>query len=169
MVTIISTHPVTTQYVKWQIDEVQHIQTPVWDYTIPGGSGVVNKNTLAVPQGVATQISEEDLDRLMTLESFKKDIKDGFIKVLKGKRAASVDADEEAEKDMNTEGSGKQITSAELEKDGAVINDDGSIDVTEGGQNAAAMHAKQGELSQNGMTIEIPQKRGGRRSKKQSK
>ena len=136
MVTIISTHTIPVCYIKWV--KANGNKMRLWDYTIKGGSGVVDKNTLLTPVGVATSISEADLDKLMTLDSFRADIKRGFIKVLKNTNARTVDADEEAEKDMNTEGSGRQITSEDLEKDGAIINDDGSVDVSNGGKNAVA-------------------------------
>ena len=139
MVTIISTHPVTVRYIKYEVNEEAHSKRAVWDCTIKGGAGVaLGKGELVVHDGVATEISEEALEILRTLTSFNNDVKNGFIKVLENTKARTVDVDEEACKDMNTEGSGKQITSSELEKNGAVINDDGSIDVTKGGKDAVA-------------------------------
>ena len=160
MVTIISTHSTSMNYILWESNTNEHSAHPVWDCTIPGGSGVVNKHSLQVPNGVATEISDDALEKLMRIPAFVKDINDGYIKVLKNTKARTVDAEEEAEKDMNTEGSGRQITSSELEKDGAIINSDGSIDVTEGGKNAAVEHAAQGEKGKRSLS------RGrGRRSK----
>lgn len=139
MVTIISTHPVSVRYNMWEIDESTHSKRRVWDCLIPGGSGVVNKHTLKTPQGVATEIDEAALENLMKIPSFVADIDSGFIKVLKRTRARAVDADAEAEKDMNLDGSGKQITSEDLENAGAEINSDGSIDVSKGGAKAMAI------------------------------
>lgn len=136
MVTIISTHPVTMNYILWKEDASIHSKEAVWDCTIPGGAGVMNPKSLQTPQGVATEISDEALENLMKIDSFVKDIKKGSIKVLKNRRSRSVDADEEAEKDMNTHTTGRQMTSEDLEADGAVINEDGSINVSNGGKNA---------------------------------
>ena len=136
MVTIISTHPGAKRYNLWHTDPTTHVQRRVWDCTISGGSGVVNKKSLLTPIGVATEISDEALEKLMQINAFKEDIELGFIKVLKRTKAKSVDADEQALADMNTSGSGKPITAEDLEKDGAVVNDDGSIDISNGGKNA---------------------------------
>lgn len=171
MVTIISTIPVSKRYILWKEDEKQHTKIALWDCTIPGGAGVIDKHSLQTPEGVATEIDDFALDKLMQIGSFVGDMKNGFIKVLKGVKARTVDADEEALKDMNTDGTGRQITSEDLEKDGAVINDDGSVDVSKGGKNAKARKdAKLNSASDfdNGsITIpDEPKKRGRGRSTK---
>lgn len=160
MNTIISTHPIPTMYCKWVIDEKTHQQECVWDFTVPGGAGVTDKRTLLVPDGVATSVDDKILETLMTIPSFVKDMDNGYIKVINGKAAKNVDANEEALKDMNTNASGKQITDEELVEDGAVLNDDGSIDVTRGGANATIKHAQQGAKDKSEQ-----QRRGGRRRK----
>ena len=144
MVTIISTHPVSVRYNLWSENASMHSKERVWDCTIPGGSGVMDRRTLQTPIGVATEISEDALEKLMQIEAFKSDIDKGLIKVLKHTRKRSVDADEEALKDMKTDGSGKQITAEDFEADGAVINEDGSINVTKGGKNATPHFAEKG-------------------------
>lgn len=159
MNTIISTHPIPMMYCKWVIDEKTHLQECVWDFTVPGGAGVANKKTLIVPDGVATTVSDDVLTTLMTIQSFREDIEKGYIKVIKGKSSKSVDANEEALKDMNTNASGRQITDEELVSDGAVVNEDGSIDVTNGGKNAVIQHARIGEKEQRERKI------GGRKRK----
>lgn len=138
MVTIISTHPVSVRYNKWEENAEMHTKTRVWDCTIPGGAGILDKKSLQVPDGVATEITDEALEKLMSIPDFVNDIAKGYIKVLKNRRKTSVDASEEAKKDMNTEGSGKQITDKDFEADGAVINEDGSIDISDGGENVVA-------------------------------
>lgn len=160
MNTIISTHPIPMMYCKWDVNEQTHQQECIWDFTVPGGAGVVNKRTLLVPDGVATSVGDDILETLMTIPTFKRDIENGYIKVIKGKASKNVDANEEALKDMNTNASGKQITDAELVADGAVLNDDGSIDVTKGGANATIKHSQQGAKDKAEQT-----RRGGRRRK----
>ena len=143
MVTIVSTHPVTVRYIKWERDDKAHSKRAVWDCTIKGGAGIaLGKGELVVHDGIATEISDEALAMLRQIPSFIEDEAEGYIKVLEGVRARAVDADEEAKKDMNTDASGKQITSSELEADGAEINDDGSVDVTKGGKNSIASREK---------------------------
>lgn len=138
MVTIISTHPTSVRYNMWNEDPKTHSKYRVWDCTIKGGAGVAqNKGTLYTPTGVATEISEEALEKLNKIPCFVADVEAGLIKVLKNTKARTVDADEEALKDMDTETNGKQITDTELEADGAEINSDGSIDVSGGGKNVA--------------------------------
>lgn len=160
MNTIISTHAIPTMYCKWDVNEQTHQQECVWDFTVPGGAGVTNNKTLIVPDGVATSVDDKILETLLTIKSFREDIENGYIKIIKGKSAKNVDANEEALKDMNTNGSGRQITDEELVSDGAVLNDDGSIDVTRGGANATIKH------SQKGAKDKIDQqRRGGRRRK----
>lgn len=136
MVTIISTHPVNVRYNLWSENAEMHSKERIWDCTIPGGSGVLDNRSLRTPSGIATEITDDALEKLMQIPAFNKDIENGFIKVLKKTKARSVDADEEAEKDMNLSGSGRQLTDKDLEADGAEINEDGSINVTKGGKNA---------------------------------
>lgn len=147
MVSIISTHPIDIRYNKWEFNPEAHTKRRIWDCLIFGGAGVMDKRKLITPEGVVTEITDEALETLMTIEAFKRDMDNGFIKVLKNRRAMSVDPDEEARKDMNTDGSGKQITSADLEADGAEVNDDGSIDVTKGGSKAVARKAEERKSS----------------------
>jgi hypothetical protein len=168
MATVISTSAVTKTYILWKRDDEQHIKIKLWDCTIPGGAGVVNKHSLRTPEGVATEIDDSAIEKLMQIPAFVNDVKNGFMKVLKGVKARTVDADEEALKDMNTDGTGRQITSEDLEKDGAVINDDGSVDVSKGGKNAVARKNIEKEATDS-ITIDTPEKpkRGrGRGSKK---
>lgn len=137
MVTIISTHPVTVRYNMWRENPEMHSKERIWDCTIKGGAGIaLGKGDLVVHDGVATEVTEEALEKLRQIPAFITDEKEGFIKVLENTKKKSVDADDEALKDMNTEGTGKQLTDKELEEDGAEVNSDGSIDVTHGGKNA---------------------------------
>ena len=156
MVTIISTQPVPVRYTLWETDVATHSKRRVWDCRIAGGSGVVDRNTLLTPQGVATEISDDALEKLMSIPAFTDDIEKGFIKVLKKTKARTVDADEEALKDMNLAGSGKPLTDKDLVKAGAQINEDGSIDISKGGEKAMALkrsssveekHSKRGRRS----------------------
>lgn len=167
MVTIISTLPTKVRYNLWKEDSQMHSKVRLWDCIINGGSGVIDRRTLITPQGVATEVTDEAYEKLLMIPDFVNDVKKGFLKVLKGVKARAVDADEEAEKDMNLDSAGKQITSEDLEADGAVINDDGSVDVSKGGKNAK--YRKDLEAKERSISIDIPNapaKRGRGRGKK---
>lgn len=139
MTTIISTHPVNMRYVKWERNSQSHTKTALYDYTILGGSGVVNRKTLITPIGVATEVNDEDIEKLMAIPAFVTDVKNGLIKILKRTKKSSIDADDEALKDMDVDGLGKPITSEQLEEAGAEIKEDGSIDISKGGKNVQAI------------------------------
>jgi hypothetical protein len=161
MVTIISTHPVNVRYNLWRVDTNSHTKVREWDCLIRGGAGVATgKNELFTPSGVATEISEEALEKLMKIPSFTNDIKNGMIKVLKNTKAKSVDADEQAVKDLDTNTNGKQITAEDLEADGAEINDDGSVDVSGGGKDAVIRKKNATKNSASKKTTTTRKKRG---------
>lgn len=56
------------------------LNQPVKKVYIAGGSNVIQKN-LVTPLGVATQVSDDDLNFLMSHLSFKKHMEKGFMKV----------------------------------------------------------------------------------------
>ena len=139
MNTVISKRPTTIEFVKWDIDDVQHKMTPIRSVTIFGGAGVTDPRALIIPEGVATYISDEALAWLETLPKFKRHVDKGIFRVVKGKKIDSEAANEIA-------ASGKMIDNKDiparplneelLKKDGAVINEDGSIDISKGGAKA---------------------------------
>lgn len=132
MNTIISTKPYACEYSKFETNYETHSRTRVWQCTINGGSGVMlGKGHIFTPDGVATEIDDEGLEILMSLPEFRADIKAGFIKVIKDVAAKKVDADEEANKDMNLEHMAKPMTEKDFKESGAKIDSsDGSIDIT---------------------------------------
>jgi hypothetical protein len=66
--------------------------------TIAGGSNVAAKRTLYTPIGVGTEVSQDDLDFLLTVPAFQRHIARGFVKVSKDTR----DNAEVAAADMNS-------------------------------------------------------------------
>ena len=136
MNTVISKRPTTIEFVEWDIDDVQHKVTPIRSVTIFGGAGVTDPRALIVPEGVATYISDEALAWLETLPKFKRHIEKGIFRVIKGKKIDSEAANEIASSGKmidNKDIPARPLIEEELKKDGAVINEDGSIDISKGG------------------------------------
>ena len=136
MNTVISKRPTTIEFVERDIDDVQHKVTTIRSVTILGGAGVTDPRALIVPEGVATYISDEALAWLETLPKFKRHIEKGIFRVIKGKKIDSEAANEIASSGKmidNKDIPARPLNEEELKKDGAVINEDGSIDISKGG------------------------------------
>ena len=139
MNTVISKRPTTIEFVEWDIDDVQHKMTPIRSVTIFGGAGMTDPRALIVPEGVATYISDEALAWLETLPKFKRHIDKGIFRVVKGKKIDSEAANEIASSGKmidNNDIPARPLNEEQLKKDGAVINEDGSIDISKGGAKA---------------------------------
>ena len=139
MNTVISKRPTTIEFVEWDMDDVQHKMTPIRSVTIFGGAGVTDPRALIVPEGVATYISDEALAWLETLPKFKRHVDRGIFRVVKGKKIDSEAANEIAASGKmidNKDIPARPLNEEQLKKDGAVINEDGSIDISKGGAKA---------------------------------
>ena len=136
MNTVISKRPTTIEFVEWDIDDVQHKTTPIRSVTIFGGAGVTDPRALIIPEGVATYISDEALAWLETIPKFKRHVDMGIFRVVKGKKIDSEAANEIASSGKmidNKDIPARPLNEEQLKKDGAVINEDGSIDISKGG------------------------------------
>lgn len=128
VVTIVSTLPYNSMYCKNEV--TNGVKRRTWSIRIAGGSGVVQgKKHLWTPTGVSTEIDREGYEILKTIPQFQNDIKGGVLKVIESP-ASKVDADEEAEKDMNTSAGPRPITENDLKDAGATIDSNGDIDIT---------------------------------------
>ena len=139
MNTVISKRPTTIEFVEWDIDDVQHKMTPIRSVTIFGGAGVTDPRALIVPEGVATYISDEALAWLETLPKVRRHVDKGILRVVKGKKIDSEAANEIAASGKmidNKDIPARPLNEEQLKKDGAVINEDGSIDISKGGAKA---------------------------------
>lgn len=139
MNTIISKRPTTIEFVEWDRDDVQHKLTPIRSVTVFGGAGVTNPRALITPEGVCTYVSDEALKFLEGLPKFKRHVDKGIFRVVKGKKVDPEAANEIAssgkmidDKDIPA----RPLTEEQLKKDGAVINEDGSVDISKGGAKA---------------------------------
>ena len=139
MNTVISKRPTTIEFVEWDVDDVQHKTTPIRSVTIFGGAGVTDPRALIVPEGVATYISDEALAWLETFPKFRRHVDMGIFRVVKGKKVDSEAANEIASSGKmidNKDIPARPLNEEQLKKDGAVINEDGSIDISKGGSKA---------------------------------
>lgn len=141
MNTIISKRQTAFTYTKW-FDEGYGTIVPEFSITINGGAGVLNPKTIVTPQGVATLVDDDTLEKLMTVPKFISDRERGLILVIEGKKVKDSDAVDEiatSKKMIDTADiQARPLTPEDLENDGAVVNDDGSVNITEGGKNALA-------------------------------
>lgn len=139
MNTIISKRTNNIEIAEYRIDPVAHQQIPVRSVTILGGAGILDPKTLVTPEGVATEISDEALAWLERQPKFQRGVKAGIFRVMRGVKARDVDADEIASSgamEDNDKIPGRPLTVDQLKKQGAVVNEDGSIDITKGGKDA---------------------------------
>ena len=80
------------------------------EITIKGGAGVINKRTLETPQGLVTEVTDEQLDKLKSHPLFQTHLQNGAIAVLGTEKAA-----QKADKDLKVDKS-SQITPQDYEK-----------------------------------------------------
>lgn len=82
---------------------------------IKGGANVSDKKTLLTPNGVATEVSDSDLELLKSNLAFKAHLERGFIKIIE--TSDKYKAQETAEK-MDQKDASAQRTAADYEKEG---------------------------------------------------
>lgn len=128
---VISTKPYPCMYSLYERDDKSHSVRTVWSCRINGGSGVAQgKSRIFTPNGVATEIDDEGLEMLMKIDVFQRDVKLGYMKVIKGHSSRTVDVEGIAD-DMSQEHGSKPLTDKDFKDSGATIDsEDGSIDVT---------------------------------------
>ena len=81
---------------------------------INGGANVANKKTLITMGGAVTEVSDEDVEALMTVKSFQKHLKGEFVKILK-KNPANV---EKAASDLQGRDKSAPITDDDMKAEG---------------------------------------------------
>lgn len=80
---VISTATSGVDFTLYAMGKDQH--KPVKKISIAGGSNVANKH-LVTPMGVATEVSEDDLQELLSLQIFQRQMDRGFFRVVNSKR-----------------------------------------------------------------------------------
>lgn len=145
MNTIISKRPTSFVYTKWA-DNKDGTLAVEFSITINGGANVINPKSLVTPQGVVTFVDDRTLDKLMSIDKFRRDIERGLIRVEKGEKISDpekIDSIADSGKmAKNDEIPSRPLTAEDLERDGAVINEDGSVDISDGGKNAVTRRSE---------------------------
>lgn len=146
MNTIISKRPTSFVYTKWA-DNKDGTLAVEFSITINGGANVINPKSLVTPQGVVTFVDDRTLDKLMSIDKFRRDIDPrGLIRVIKGEKISDpekIDSIADSGKmAKNDDIPSRPLTAEDLERDGAVINEDGSVDISNGGKNAVTRRSE---------------------------
>lgn len=145
MNTVISKRPTSFVYTKWA-DNKDGTLAVEFSITIDGGANVINPKSLVTPLGVATFVDDRTLENLMSIDKFRRDIERGLIRVEKGEKVSDpekVDSIADSGKMAKNEDiPSRPLTSEDLERDGAVLNEDGSVDISKGGRNAVTRRSK---------------------------
>lgn len=108
---VYSTLTSAQEYADWQKVE-GGANTILRTVRIEGGHGVINKNFLT-PDGVATQVSDDDLAFLQNNFHFKQHVENGFVTV----EARKVEP-EKATRDLKRRDGSSQITPDDYVKQG---------------------------------------------------
>lgn len=80
------------------------------EITVNGGAGVINKRSLETPQGVVTELTDEQIDKLKSHPVFKMHLANGAVAIL-GTEKEAKKAEEDLKKDKSS-----QLTPEDYEK-----------------------------------------------------
>ena len=154
MNTIISKRPSPFIYTKWSEHSVNGAFVEEYSILVNGGAGVMggadflsgkkqDNFNLFTPEGVATLVDDDTLEKLMGVNQFVKDIERGLIKVINGKSIKDQEKiDSIATKgdmmDSNDIGC-RQLTEQDFKDAGAIKQRDGSWNVAE---SSGAVHPR---------------------------
>jgi hypothetical protein len=118
MPTIISTLTDSVDYTQYRAQAGGGTPEAIRHVTVKGGARLAQKRLLLLNEGpsskngVATEVTEDELEFLQGHPLFKTHVENGFIQVLK---TVKVDA-EKASKDMAKDTKSSQITDADLDE-----------------------------------------------------
>lgn len=142
MNTIISKRTTPFTYTKW--NKANGNLFAEYSITVDGGAGVLGgteflsgrplaKRALITPEGVATVIDDDTLKKLEAVPKFNSDVSRGLILILKNKKVEDQSKIDEIAKKEMLDGdhiTTRPLTPTDLENAGAVINDDGSVNIS---------------------------------------
>lgn len=116
---IVSKASQSIEYVGWSKGR-NGLNKKEMSVTIKGGAHVIDKKTLTTPNGVVTEVTDEQLAFLKSNSSFNRHCKAGWMSIEKSKAAAEKLADK---KDLDDEGfvkkdGGSQLTKEDYERMG---------------------------------------------------
>lgn len=145
MHTIISKRPGPFSYQRWKTGPGNSFVPDGRAVLVNGGSGLVGgaelfsgkpleKRSTLIPVGVYTFVDDAMLEYLESIPKFKSDVKRGLVMVVKNQKVSDQNkVDEMAEKHLisDEEDPSRPITEENIEDAGAVINRDGSVNITD--------------------------------------
>ena len=124
---VFSTLTRPNEYVTYKEGTAREISQVAHRVTIKGGANNVDKRNLLTPRGVATTISDEDLEHLMQNQVFQLHMKNGFITVDAAKDPR--DADEVATVMEGRDDSAPEVPQDFAEGEEPIVNKDESVEV----------------------------------------
>lgn len=164
MNTVVSKHPITVTYTKWVKSSSGFVRDGS-GIMIKGGAGLVggyellsnkrpDEKSREIPVGVHTYVSDDDLDKLMSIPRFVDDMKKGIITVVKGSKIDKDKANDIAASDMapSSQIAGAPITQEEIEAAGAETNSDGSIDISKVNEGVSPLKVRKEDAGQTTQT-----------------
>lgn len=94
---IVSRASQDNEYVVWETTTNGQKQ-PKKSILIKGGANVMDKHTMTTPNGVVTEISDEDWEILREHTAFKRHMERGFMEVMKEEKKARKSSKEKSDK-----------------------------------------------------------------------
>lgn len=145
MHTIISKRPGPFSYQRWKDGPCNSFIPDGKAVLVNGGSGLVggaemfsgkplDKRSSLIPVGVYTFVDDKMLEYLESIPKFQNDVKRGLILVVRNKKISDQSkVDEMAKENLmsDEEDPSRPITEQNMEDAGAVINRDGSVNITD--------------------------------------
>ena len=110
---IVSRASQDNEYVVWETTP-NGLKRAKKSIIIKGGAHVMDKNTMTTPNGVMTEISEEEYKILQECPAFKRHEEKGFVEVYKEEKKAR----EESKKKTNKKDGSAQLTPKDFEDKG---------------------------------------------------
>lgn len=150
MYTVISRKPIPFLYQEYRFVNGQFFPKDE-GILIHGGAGVVGgvdrdsgrphaEHGILIPEGVATVIDDKTYDRLKEIKKFQQDVKRGVMKVVKGSISDQSRIDRETHDMLDTDLiPNRPFTKEDIEQAGGVIQKDGSVNITEAGEDIDAI------------------------------
>ena len=99
--------PVTYAFYEMGANKVNIVVDSI---TIKGGADVINKRSLETPQGVVTELTDEQIEKLKSHPVFKTHLENGYVSILGSEKEAK-----QAPKDLQEDKS-SQIQPEDYEK-----------------------------------------------------
>lgn len=109
---IVSRASQDNEYIVWETtpNGIKRVKKSV---LIKGGANVIDKTTKTAPNGVITEVSDEDYELLAEHSAFQRHVERGFVEVMKEEKKAKETSKKKGKKD-----GGSQLTPEDFEERG---------------------------------------------------